>query len=182
MNYYATATVSKSMNRDDDRKSRSGDQQLAIGEKGVFRAEENEYLAKTPYGWTIDPVGFRVTLRKIYERYRLPIMISENGLGEPEELAADGTIDDSPRIDYMTLHLQQLQLALTDGVEIFAYCPWSALDLVSTHQGFRKRYGFIYVNRNEDGEGNLGRIPKKSFCWYRDLIESNGSLLGTENA
>lgn len=177
MNYYATATVSQSQNSDDDIKSRSGDQQIMIGEKGVYRAEENEYLKKTPFGWTIDPVGFRVTLRKIYERYHLPIIISENGLGQPEEVDENGQIDDSERIYYMTAHLEQLQLALTDGVDIFGYCPWSALDLVSTHQGYAKRYGFIYVNRSETDLKDLKRIPKKSFYWYQKLIESNGKTL-----
>lgn len=177
MNYYATATVSQSQNRDDDVKSRSGDQQIMIGEKGVYRAEENEYLPKTAYGWTVDPVGFRVTLRKIYERYHLPIIISENGLGEPEKLEDDGTVDDSPRIDYLREHIKQLQLALTDGVDVFGYCPWAALDLVSTHQGYRKRYGFIYVNREETDLKDMKRIPKKSFYWYRELIRSNGGSL-----
>lgn len=177
MNYYATATVSQSQNRDDDVKSRSGDQQIMIGEKGVYCAEENEYLPKTAYGWTVDPVGFRVTLRKIYERYHLPIIISENGLGEPEKLEDDGTVDDSPRIDYLREHIKQLQLALTDGVDVFGYCPWAALDLVSTHQGYTKRYGFIYVNREETDLKDMKRIPKKSFYWYRELIRSNGGSL-----
>lgn len=177
INYYATATVSESQNNDDDIRSRSGDQQLMLGEKGVYRAEENEFLEKTPYGWSIDPVGLRLTLREVYERYHLPIIISENGLGQPEEINGDGEIDDSARIEYMTAHLKQMQLAITDGVELFGYCPWSALDLVSTHQGYRKRYGFIYVNRDEMDLKDMKRIPKKSFYWYRNLIKQNGKNL-----
>lgn len=177
INYYATATVSESHNNDDDIRSRSGDQQLMLGEKGVYRAEENEFLEKTPYGWSIDPVGLRLTLREVYERYHLPIMISENGLGQPEEINENGEIDDSARIEYMSAHLKQMQLAITDGVELFGYCPWSALDLVSTHQGYRKRYGFIYVNRDEMNLKDMKRIPKKSFYWYRDLIKQNGKNL-----
>lgn len=177
INYYATATVSESHNNDDDIRSRSGDQQLMLGEKGVYRAEENEHLEKTPYGWSIDPVGLRLTLREVYERYHLPIMISENGLGQPEEINEDGEIDDSARIEYMTAHIKQMQLAITDGVELFGYCPWSAIDLVSTHQGYRKRYGFIYVNRDEMDLKDMKRIPKKSFYWYRDLIKKNGKNL-----
>lgn len=177
INYYATATVSQSRNDDSDIKPRGGDQQLMIGEKGVYRAEDNEYLGKNAYGWHIDPVGLRITLREVYGRYGLPIMISENGLGQPDTLSEDGEIHDGERIAYLKMHLEQLKLALTDGVEVFAYCPWSALDLVSTHQGYGKRYGFIYVNRDEDDLKDLKRVPKKSFYWYNKVIESNGENL-----
>ncbi len=181
MNYYATSTVSKSLNRDDDVKARNGDQQMSIGEQGVFRAEENEYLGKTPFGWTMDPVGFRVTLRKIYDRYHLPIMVSENGLGQREELEENGEVNDEARIIYLTEHIQQMQMAITDGVDLFAYCPWSALDLVSTHQGYAKRYGFIYVNRTENDLKDMCRIPKKSFYWYNEVIKQNAKNIEAEN-
>ena len=175
INYYATATVSESQNNDGDIRSRSGDQQIMLGEKGVYRAEENSFLEKTPYGWSIDPVGLRLTLRQVYERYHLPVMISENGLGQPEEPGPDGVVEDEARIVYLREHVKQMKLAVTDGVELFAYCPWSALDLVSTHQGFGKRYGFIYVNRGEHDIRDLKRVPKKSFYWYRDVIRKNGA-------
>lgn len=145
-----------------------------LGEPGVYRAEENPYVDKTKYGWVIDPVGLRLTLRKVYERYNLPIMITENGIGAPDVLNDDGSVRDDYRIDFIQAHLKQIQWALTDGVEVFGYFPWAALDVVSTHQGYAKRYGFIYVNRGEFDVKDLKRIKKDSFYWYQKVIESNG--------
>ncbi|MDW6004794.1 glycoside hydrolase family 1 protein [Vibrio mangrovi] len=172
INYYATMTVSASRNDGTDVTHREGDQQIMYGEEGVYRAAVNPHLGKTQYSWLIDPVGFRTTLRAVWDKYRLPIMISENGLGQGDELV-DGQVDDQYRIDYLTMHIEQMQLALTDGVEIFAYCPWAAMDLVSTHQGYGKRYGFIYIDRDEFDLKELKRIPKKSYFWYKEFINSN---------
>ncbi len=122
-------------------------------------------------------VGFRYTLRKVYERYHLPILVTENGIGAPDILEADGKIHDAYRIQFIREHLQQMRLAITDGVQILGYCPWAAIDVVSTHQGYRKRYGFIYVDREEFDLKELKRFRKDSFYWYANVILENGQNL-----
>lgn len=106
----------------------------------------------------VDPVGLRLTLRKVCERYGLPILISENGMGAPDKLEPDGTVNDDYRIAFLDAHIAQMRLAIADGVELMGYCPWAAIDVVSTHQGYAKRYGFIYVDRGEDDLKRLQRI------------------------
>ncbi|MDI9629014.1 MAG: glycoside hydrolase family 1 protein [Acidobacteriota bacterium] len=138
---------------------------------------DNPSLGKTQFsGWWIDPVGFRTTLQEIHSRYRLPLIVTENGLGERDELI-DGEVDDQYRIDYLRDHISQMEAAIDSGVPVFGYNPWSVMDLISTHEGFLKRYGFIYVNRTNDDELDLARIKKKSFGWYRKVIETNGADL-----
>lgn len=174
VNYYATATVSASHNDGTDCQPRNGDQQVMIGEEGVYRAAKNDYLQQTEFGWLIDPIGMRVTLRRIYDRYHLPLLITENGLGAKDEIAADGKIHDAYRIDYFKRHFEQAQLAITDGVDLIGYCPWAFMDVVSTHQGYGKRYGFVYVNREEMDLKDLARVKKDSFSWYQEVIKKNG--------
>lgn len=175
-NYYSTSTVAESKN-DSSNKNSTGDQQIAIGEPGVYRGVSNPYLEKTQFGWEIDPIGFRNTLREINERYNLPLLVTENGLGAYDKLEEGDVVNDDYRIDFLRKHIEQAKLAITDGVNLIGYCPWSAIDLVSTHQGFSKRYGFIYVNRDEFDLKDLRRIKKKSFYWYKDVIESNGEKI-----
>lgn len=175
-NYYCTATVAESVNDATDRAS-TGDQQIVLGESGVYRGDTNSNLAKTEFGWDIDPVGFRITLRELNERYKLPLLVTENGLGAFDKLEEGNIVNDEYRIDFLRKHLKQAQLAITDGVKLIGYCPWSAIDLVSTHQGFQKRYGFVYVNRDEFDLKDLGRIRKKSFYWYKNVILTNGEEL-----
>ena len=177
MNYYSTATIAASKGDASDVAARAGDQQIMLGEQGVYRPSENPYVEKTQYGWVVDPVGFRYTLRKVYERYHLPILITENGIGAKDTLNEDGTIHDKYRIDFIQKHLHQMKLAITDGVEMLGYCPWAAIDVVSTHQGYQKRYGFIYVDRDEFDLKELKRYKKDSFYWYKDVIETNGKNL-----
>lgn len=177
MNYYSTATIAASHGDASDVSARAGDQQIMLGEQGVYRAAENPYVGKTKYGWVIDPTGFRYTLRKVCERYHLPILITENGIGAPDVLEPDGTVHDSYRIEFYQQHLHAMREAITDGVRMLGYCPWSALDVVSTHQGYGKRYGFIYVDRGEEEGGSLRRIPKDSFYWYQKTIAENGKNL-----
>ena len=177
MNYYSTATIAESKGDSSDVSPRAGDQQIMLGEPGVYRAAENPYVDKSKYGWVVDPVGLRMTLRKVSERYNLPILITENGYGDKDILEENDVINDDDRIDFIRNHLEQLQLAIADGVEMLGYCPWSAIDVVSTHQGYGKRYGFIYVNRGEFDLKDLRRIKKKSFYWYKNVIESNGKNL-----
>ncbi len=174
INYYATATVAGPKNDGTDCQARNGDQQIMIGEEGVYRAANNKYLETTEYGWMIDSIGLRVTLRRIYDRYHMPILITENGIGAKDELAKDGKIHDHYRIDYLQRHFHQAQLAITDGVDLIGYCPWSFMDLVSTHQGYGKRYGFVFIDRDEKNIKQLKRIKKDSFYWYRDIIQNNG--------
>ena len=128
------------------------------------------------FGWEIDPIGFRVTIRELTDRYHLPLLVTENGLGAYDKLE-DGKIHDSYRIKYLRDHIQQIQLAITDGAEMLGYNPWSAIDLVSTHEGIRKRYGFIYVDTSDEAVGSLNRYRKDSFFWYKKVIASNGADL-----
>lgn len=171
-NYYNTITVQAPQNTPDMQTTH--DQQTGTTEPGFYEGVVNPYLGRTRFGWEVDPVGFRTTLRAVYERYRLPLLVTENGLGDCDSLDADGTVTDDYRIEYLQAHIAQMQRAVEDGVEIIGYCPWSALDLISTHEGIRKRYGFIYVNRTDEKTLDLRRIPKKSFYWYRDVIRSAG--------
>ncbi len=176
MNYYSTATIAASRGDASDVSARAGDQQIMLGEEGVYRAAENPYVAKTKYGWVIDPSGFRYTLRKVYERYHLPILITENGIGAPDRLE-NGQVHDNYRIDFIRQHLSAMRLAITDGVEVIGYCPWAALDVVSTHQGYQKRYGFLYVDRDEFDLKEMRRIKKDSYFWYQKVIADNGASL-----
>lgn len=132
--------------------------------------QSNPCLEKTAFGWTIDPQGFRIMLNNMYERYEKPILVVENGLGTYDEVV-DGQIHDTYRIDYLQQHIDQMKLAMQDGVDVIGYLSWSAMDLVSTSEGMMsKRYGFIYVDRNDDGSGTMKRIRKDSFYWYQKLI------------
>ena len=140
---------------------------------------KNPYIKTTDWGWAIDPVGLRYMLNVLYERYELPLMISENGIGLHEEPDAEGKINDTARIDYFRAHIQEMKKAVEeDGVDLFAYCPWGPIDLVSAGTGeMEKRYGFIYVDKNNKGEGTLNRSRKNSFFWYQKVIKSNGEDL-----
>lgn len=177
MNYYSTATIAASRGDASDVSARAGDQQIMLGEEGVYRAAENPYVGKTQYGWVVDPTGFRYTLRKVCERYHLPILITENGIGAPDKLEADGSVHDPYRIEFYEQHLHAMREAITDGVDMLGYCPWAAVDVVSTHQGYAKRYGFIYVDRDEQDLRDLRRYPKDSFYWYQKTIAENGKNL-----
>jgi len=145
----------------------------------VFNTVDNPYLKKTKWGWSIDPLGLRITLNDLYDRYRKPLFITENGLGTSDIVLPDGTIEDDYRIEYLRDHIKQIRLAIEeDGVDIIGYTPWSAFDLVSASEGdMNKRYGFIYVDRDNDGKGTLQRTPKKSYYWYQKVIASGGEEL-----
>ncbi|WP_291649448.1 glycoside hydrolase family 1 protein [Clostridium sp.] len=168
-NYYNTMTVSAY----EKKESKKIDQQSGFGIPGFFQAQENDNLEKTEFGWAIDPIGLRVTANEIYSRYRLPMLITENGLGGRDILEENGEVHDSYRIDYLSKHIEQLKLAIEDGVEFIGYCPWSAIDLISTHEGIEKRYGFIYVNRTDNDLKDLKRYKKDSFYWYKEVIKNN---------
>jgi 6-phospho-beta-glucosidase len=139
---------------------------------------KNPYLEASDWGWQIDPKGLRYTLNEVYSRYRIPVMVVENGLGAYDKLEEDGSINDDYRIDYLRKHIEQMREAVADGVDLMGYTPWGCIDLVSASTGeMAKRYGFIYVDKYDDGTGDLSRRKKKSFDWYKKVIASNGQDL-----
>lgn len=144
------------------------------GIPGLFKTKRNPHLAATNWDWEIDATGLRIALRRITSRYGLPILISENGLGEFDKLEANATVNDEYRIAYLRSHIAQCQAAITDGVQLMGYCIWSFTDLLSWLNGYQKRYGIVYVNCDESGEKDLCRIKKNSFYWYRQVVASNG--------
>lgn len=146
---------------------------------GESEQTANPHLPKSDWGWTIDPVGLRSSLNWLYERYRVPLMIVENGLGAYDKVEADGSIHDPYRIDYLRAHIEQMEKAVDeDGVDLVGYMPWGCIDLVSAGTGqMDKRYGFIYVDKNDAGEGTLARSRKDSFAWYKKVIATNGDDL-----
>ena len=143
-----------------------------------LRRQVNPYLSVNAWGWVNDPIGLRFALSDYYDRYHLPIYITENGSGFDHQFASDGKIHDEYRIDYYCKHIEQIKEALLDGVDVRGYYPWGPIDLVScTSCEMSKRYGFIYVDLDDYGKGSGARIKKDSFYWYKKCIESNGEDL-----
>ena len=139
---------------------------------------QNPYLKESDWGWQIDPKGLRYSLNEIYARYGKPMMVVENGLGAYDTVADDGSIHDDYRIEYLREHIRQMREAVIDGVDLLGYTPWGCIDLVSASTGeMAKRYGFISVDKYDDGTGTLERKRKDSFFWYQKVIESNGEEL-----
>lgn len=138
----------------------------------------NQYLKYSEWGWAVDPDGLRYSLNELWDRYQVPIMVVENGLGALDQLEEDGSVHDPYRIDYMRDHIEAMAEAIRDGVDVIAYTPWGCIDLVSASTGeMRKRYGMIYVDMDDEGKGSLDRYKKDSFYWYKKCIESNGEDL-----
>lgn len=139
---------------------------------------KNPLLPRTDWNTTIDPVGFRIVLNDFYERYGKPLFVVENGLGAKDVLTENHEIHDNYRIDYIREHIKQMHLAVDDGVDVLGYTAWGCIDLVSQSRGeMSKRYGFIYVDINDDGSGTRARYKKDSFYWYKKVIASNGEEL-----
>ena len=144
----------------------------------AFKTVRNPYLKASEWGWQIDPDGLRITCNSLYDRYQKPLFIVENGLGANDVIEKDGSINDDYRIEYLREHIKAMEEAILDGVDIIGYTPWGCIDLVSASTGeMKKRYGFIYVDKDNNGEGTLERRKKKSFYWYKKVIESNGKEL-----
>ncbi|MEH7086242.1 6-phospho-beta-glucosidase [Neobacillus drentensis] len=144
----------------------------------IIGGVKNPFLKASDWGWEIDPEGLRISLNKLYDRYQVPLFIVENGLGAKDKVEADGSINDDYRIDYLRDHIKAMGEAIEDGVNLIGYTPWGCIDLVSASTGeMSKRYGFIYVDRHDDGSGTLARSKKKSFYWYKDVIATNGEQL-----
>jgi 6-phospho-beta-glucosidase len=138
----------------------------------------NPNLKSSEWGWQIDPIGLRILLNQLWDRYQKPLFIVENGLGAKDRLDPDGTIQDDYRIHYLNDHLVQVNEAIEDGVDVMGYTSWGPIDLVSaSHSQMSKRYGFIYVDRDDQGAGTLARTRKKSFYWYAEVIRSRGVSL-----
>ena len=139
---------------------------------------KNPYLDSSEWGWQIDPEGLRWCLNEIYDRYRIPIMLVENGLGAMDRVEQDGSVHDPYRVEYLRKHIDQMKEAVKDGVDLMGYTPWGWVDLISLSTGeMSKRYGFVYVDRQDDGTGSFKRIRKDSFYWYKGVIASNGEKL-----
>ncbi len=148
------------------------------GKGNILGGVPNPYLKASDWGWQIDPVGLRYSLNEIYDRYQLPIFVVENGLGAYDTIDEDGKVRDSYRIDYLRSHIEQMHEAVLDGVDLRGYTPWGCIDLVSASTGeMAKRYGFIFVERYDDGTGDFARRRKESFYWYKKVIETNGEDL-----
>ena len=148
-------------------------------EGNAFKGAKNPYLKVSEWGWAIDPLGFRITINDLWDRYQKPLFVVENGLGAKDGVNPDGSVDDDYRIDYLRQHIEAMRDAITeDGVEMLGYTTWGPIDLVSASTGeMSKRYGFIYVDRDDAGAGTLARSKKKSFDWYKKVIATNGEDL-----
>lgn len=156
--------------------------EMKAGEGNLIGGVPNPYLQASEWGWQIDPQGIRLVLNRFYDRYQLPLFVVENGIGAKDELIrlqnGHYTVEDDYRISYMRDHLLQIEEAIEDGVPVMGYTSWGCIDLVSAASAqLSKRYGFIYVDRNDDGSGTLERYRKKSFYWYQEVIQTNGSSL-----
>lgn len=163
--YYMTSVVST----DEDKKEPLGT---------FVRKLLNPYNQASDWGWGIDPMGLRITLNELRDRYNLPIFIVENGLGAHDTLNSDGTVHDDYRVDYLRKHISAIKGAINDGCDIMGYTPWGCIDLVSCGNAqMTKRYGFVYVDADDDGNGSYNRYKKDSFYWYKKVIETNGQEL-----
>lgn len=163
--YYSSSIVSTHTNKD----------QVA---GNLTKGNRNPYLVYSDWNWSMDPLGLRYVLNVLYDRYKRPMMVVENGLGAYDTLNEDGTVHDEYRIAYLREHIRAMQDAIKDGVDCIAYTPWGCIDLVSAGTGeMRKRYGFVYVDIDDAGNGTLDRFRKDSFYWYKKVIESSGTDL-----
>lgn len=139
---------------------------------------DNPYIKSSDWGWGIDPVGLRTKLNMYYDRYQLPIMIAENGMGAFDQAEDDGSIHDAYRVEYLKAHIIQMKEAVLDGVDVIGYYPWGPIDIVSCSSSeMSKRYGFIYVDLDNYGKGSGKRSLKESYHWYKKVIETNGEVL-----
>ncbi|MGF1680263.1 6-phospho-beta-glucosidase [Photobacterium minamisatsumaniensis] len=164
--YYASRCASADMNEGN------------TSEANVVKSIKNPHLAASDWGWVIDPQGLRITMNTLYDRYQKPLFLVENGLGAKDVIEANGEINDDYRIDYLREHVEAMRDAIGDGIPLMGYTPWGCIDLVAASTGeMSKRYGFIYVDRDNKGNGSLDRTPKKSFYWYKKVIASNGEDL-----
>lgn len=181
MNYYQTATnkfnpingVGQGKMNTTGKKGSSEES----GIPGLYKKVQNPYVDRTNWDWEIDPMGIHIALRRITSRYRLPILITENGLGEYDKITSENEIHDEYRIKYLKDHVAAVGDAIAEGCNVLGYCTWSYTDLLSWLNGYQKRYGFVYVDQDETQEGSLKRYKKDSYYWYQRVIASNGADL-----
>lgn len=176
-NYYASKSVSAFPLDDENRMGEIVGDLLPETDPGVFKVVKNENLKATLWGWEIDDIGLECVCRLLWDRYRLPLLITECGFGNKETLPEDGMVKDDDRIDYLSKHLRAVQRSMNVGVPFIGFCAWSFMDIISGHSGFSKRYGFVFVNRDEHDLKDLKRYKKKSFGWYQNVIATNGECL-----
>lgn len=164
--YYASRCAAASMNESN------------TSAANVVKSLKNPHITASEWGWGIDPLGLRITMNTLYDRYQKPLFLVENGLGARDTVQADGSVNDDYRIEYLKAHIKAMKDAIDDGVPLLGYTPWGCIDLVAASTGeMGKRYGFIYVDRDDAGAGTLNRTRKKSFYWYQKVIASNGEWL-----
>lgn len=164
--YYASRCASAEMN--------AGNTSAA----NIVKSLKNPHIKASEWGWGIDPLGLRITMNMMYDRYQKPLFLVENGLGARDEVEANGEINDDYRISYLREHIKAMGDAIEDGIPVIGYTSWGCIDLVSASTGeMSKRYGFVYVDRDDAGCGTLARKRKKSFWWYKKVIASNGEDL-----
>lgn len=149
---------------------------LEVNTGNVVKSVKNPYVEVSKWGWAIDPLGLRITMNQVYDRYQKPLFIVENGLGAEDHILTDGSIEDDYRIDYLDKHIQAMAEGMRDGVEMMGYIVWGVIDLVAASTGeMSKRYGMVYVDKQNDGTGSLDRSKKASFDWYQSVIKQNGA-------
>lgn len=164
--YYASRCASADMNSNN------------TSAANIVKSLKNPYIEASEWGWGIDPLGLRITMNMMYDRYQKPLFLVENGLGAKDTFNAQGEIEDDYRISYLREHIRAMAEAIDDGIPIMGYTSWGCIDLVSASTGeMSKRYGFVYVDRDDRGQGTLARTRKKSFWWYKKVIASNGADL-----
>lgn len=149
-----------------------------VSDGNVIKSVINPFIQRSDWGWGIDPVGLRITCNQLYDRYQKPLFCVENGFGAKDSLNDDGSITDDYRISYLKKHIEQLGYAIQDGVPVMGYIVWSFMDIVAASTGqMSKRYGFVFVDKDDKGNGTYNRSKKKSFEWYKDVIKTNGENL-----
>mgnify|MGYP001381331005 CR=1 FL=1 len=164
--YYASRCASADMNENNSSAA------------NVVKSLKNPHIQVSDWGWGIDPLGLRITMNMMYDRYQKPLFLVENGLGAKDEITPEGEIVDDYRISYLREHIKAMGEAIADGIPVIGYTSWGCIDLVSASTGeMSKRYGFVYVDRDDQGQGTLARTRKKSFYWYQKVIASNGADL-----
>lgn len=183
VNYYQSSTYNDPNQKQETLQAGNAAQVSVVSDvqtiptDSLYARADNDYLTMTDWNWAIDPNGLRVSLRRIASRYGLPILISENGLGAFDTLTEEGKVHDDYRINFLKEHIIAIDQAIDDGCEVIGYCTWSFQDLFSWLNGYAKRYGFVYVDRDEENEKELKRYKKDSFYWYQKVIQSNGTEL-----
>ena len=149
-----------------------------LGNTGGLLGKKNPYLSETKWGWPIDPLGLRYVCNELTDRYHKPLFIVENGLGAIDEVTEDGEIHDEERMEYLKKHVIMMNEAIEDGADIIGYTWWGPIDIVSAGTGeMKKRYGFVYVDKDNNGNGTLKRIKKDSYNYYKQIIATNGENL-----